>query len=108
MTSPKSQRRGQGVGRFWLKDTKGPTDGSDRCVHHVYVDRQQRPAKCPLCFNDPTTPHSSDAKTPSHAFNLYTKSRNHAAWSAMRDIVRLGYPFYAALAWGNGPVSNRG
>jgi hypothetical protein len=95
-----------GVGRFWLRDPKPTTDGSDGWARYRYVDQNGVPQTVRFDFSDPFSAFSSNvATTSSSAFSLFTKSGSATApWSARNVVVTGGHPFYAAFVWGNGPA----
>jgi hypothetical protein len=94
------------VGRFWLRDPKPTTDGSDGWANYRYVDQNGAPQTVRFDFSDPFSAFSPNAASASSsAFTFYTKSGSATAtWSDRNVVVTGGHPFYAAFVWGNAPA----
>jgi UDP-2,3-diacylglucosamine hydrolase len=95
-----------GIGRFWLRDPKPTTDGSDGWVSYTYVDQNGATQTVRFDFSDPYSFLSPNvAKTSSSAFSFYTKSGSVSSnWSARNVVVTGGHPFYVTFVWGNAPA----
>jgi hypothetical protein len=94
------------VGRFWLRDPKPTTDGSDRWARYGYIDQHGVPQTVRFDFSDPSSAFSPNvAEASSSAFGFYTKSGSvTSTWSAQNVVITGGHPFYAAYIWGNAPA----
>jgi hypothetical protein len=95
-----------GTGRFWLRDPKGTSDGSDGWVRYRYVDPNGAQQTVRFDFSDPFYAwDSNDARTSSGAFTFFTKSGSAtSAWNSRNVVTTGGHPFYATFVWGNAPL----
>jgi hypothetical protein len=92
--------------RFWLRDPKPTTDGSDGWVRYRYLDSSGAQQTVKFEFSDPywwTDPNV--ATTSSNAFSFYTRSGSvTSAWSSRNVVKTDGHPFYVTFVWGNAPL----